>query len=398
LHRTILVAEGRRRHGEALRSMRARAPHATFYPRARTPMGTSSLPTFTAHHDPASAAAAAVTPGQVSTPLGRSLGPVRIGDLVIDPPLFPRADGEVHNIAFRRIARRLGCGMTAAEKVMAGGSSAPTLELAKLCVEERPGAVQIAGGDPAVMGEAAARLVDQGADVIDVNMGCPVRKIVDRCAGSALLRDPSLAAGVVEGIVRRVKVPVTVKVRAGWDDHRQCIDVAKALEAAGAAALSVHGRTREQQYSGRASRDAIRAVKEAVRIPVIGNGDVTKPQDVIDMVRETGVDGVMIGRAALWDPWIFAESARALRGASSARPTPAGGVLVEYFTDTAAIRGKRTPSSPCGVREPLPARLRRGPAAARAHPTMDTREDFFSVIDGVFEAGVTMPTSESFAE
>ena len=385
--------------------MRARAPHATFYPRLRIPMGTSSLPTFTAHHDPESAAAAAVSPGQVGAPLGRPLGPVRIGDLVVDPPLFLAPMAGFTNLAFRRIARRLGCGMTATEMVMAEGivrEHPRTLELAKLCVEERPGAVQIAGGDPAVMGEAAARLVDQGADVIDVNMGCPVRKIVDRCAGSALLRDPSLAAGVVAGIVRRVKVPVTVKVRAGWDDHRQCIDVARALEAAGAAALSVHGRTREQQYSGRASRDAIRAVKEAVRIPVIGNGDVTKPQDVIDMVRETGVDGVMIGRAALWDPWIFAESARALReGVVGPPPTPAErkAVLVEYFTDTAAIRGER--AAILSMRKFASLYLRGFAGARRLREriqTMDTREDFFSVIDGVFEAGVTMPDLESLAE
>lgn len=366
-------------------------------------MGTS-LHAFSAPEDPASPAASS-SPGRVGAPLGRPLGPVRIGGLQVDPPLFLAPMAGFTNLAFRRIARRLGCGMTATEMVMAEGivrGHPRTLELATLCVEERPGAVQIAGGDPAVMGEAAARLVDQGADVIDVNMGCPVRKIVDRCAGSALLREPSLAAAVVAGIVRRVKVPVTVKVRAGWDDHRQCVAVGKALEAEGAAALSVHGRTREQQYAGRASRDAIRAVKEAVRVPVIGNGDVTKPQDVIDMVRETGVDGVMIGRAALWDPWIFAESARALReGVVGPPPTPAErkAVLVEYFTDTAALRGER--AAILSMRKFASLYLRGFPGARRLRDriqTMDTREDFFTVIDGVFEAGLAVPDLEGLGE
>src|SRR5205809_507968 len=216
-------------------------------------------------------------------------GPMRLGSLVVDPPLFLAPMAGFTNIAFRRIAKRLGCGLTATEMVMAEGvvrDHPRTMALAELSPEERPGVVQIAGSEPAVMGEAAARLVARGADAIDVNMGCPVRKIVDRCAGSALLKDPASAAAIVEGIKKRVDVPVTVKMRAGWDDARQCLDVAKALEAAGAAALSVHGRTREQQYSGRASREAIRAVKEAVSIPVIGNGDVRTPQDVLDMVRD----------------------------------------------------------------------------------------------------------------
>jgi nifR3 family TIM-barrel protein len=324
----------------------------------------------------------------------RALAPVRLGPVVVDPPLFLAPMAGFTNIAFRRIARRLGCGMTATEMVMAEGivrQHARTLELADLCVEERPGAVQIAGSDPEVLGEAAARIVDRGADVIDVNMGCPVRKIVDRCAGSALLKEPSKAAAIVAAIKRRVAVPVTVKVRAGWDDARQSIAVAKALEDAGAAAVAVHGRTREQQYSGRASREAIRAVKEAVKIPVIGNGDVVRPQDVIDMVRETGCDGVMIGRAALWDPWIFAEAAQALRdGRPGPPPTPAArrAVLVEYFAETAAIRGER--AAVLSMRKFSGLYLRGFPGARRLREriqTMDTRADFFAVIDHVFADG-----------
>jgi nifR3 family TIM-barrel protein len=333
-------------------------------------------------------------PERPVVPLGRTLGAVRVGPLVVDPPLFLAPMAGFTNIAFRRIARRLGCGMTATEMVMAEGvvrDHPRTLALAALSDEERPGAVQIAGSDPAVMGEAAARLVARGADVIDVNMGCPVRKIVDRCAGSALLREPEKAAAIVRAIKERVPVPVTVKVRAGWDDARQSIEVARALEEVGCAALAVHGRTREQQYSGRASREAIRAVKEAVSIPVLGNGDVTTPQDVIDMVRETGVDGVMIGRAALWDPWIFASAARALReGRVGPPPTAAERrqVLVEYFAETARLRDERT--AVLQMRKFASLYLRGFPGARRLRDriqTMDTQADFFAVVDVVFESG-----------
>jgi tRNA-dihydrouridine synthase B len=160
------------------------------------------------------------------------LAPIRLGPLVVDPPLFLAPMAGFTNLAFRRVVRRLGCPLAATEMVMAEGvvrGHERTLELAALAPDERPGVVQIAGSDPAVMGEAAARLVDRGADAIDVNMGCPVRKIVDRCAGSALLREPAKAAGIVEGIRRRVAVPVTVKIRAGWDDESQSVDVARAL-------------------------------------------------------------------------------------------------------------------------------------------------------------------------
>lgn len=321
-------------------------------------------------------------------------GPVRLGDVVVDPPLFLAPMAGFTNLAFRRIVRRIGCGLTATEMVMAEGvvrRHEKTLELARLDAGERPGVVQIAGSDPAVMGEAAAILVDRGADVIDVNMGCPVRKIVDRCAGSALLKDPPLAAAIVAGIRRRVPVPVTVKIRAGWDDARQSVDVARALEAEGAAAVAVHGRTREQQYRGRASRDAIRAVKEALRVPVIANGDVVTARDALEMLRDTGADGVMIGRAALWDPWVFASAARALReGTLPPPPTPAErrAVLLEFFDETAALKGERTAS--LQMRKFASLYLRGFPGARRLRErlqTLDTRADFIEVIDGVFEGG-----------
>jgi tRNA-dihydrouridine synthase B len=326
------------------------------------------------------------------------LPPVRIGPILVDPPLFLAPMAGFTNLAFRRIAKRLGCGLTATEMVMAEGvvrDNARTMALAAIVPEERPAAVQIAGSDPVVMGEAAARLVDRGADVIDVNMGCPVRKIVDRCAGSALLKEPSRAAAIVREIRRRVSVPVTTKLRAGWDDASQSIDVARALEAEGVAALAVHGRTREQQYSGRASREAIRAVKEAVSVPVLGNGDVLTPADVISMVRETGVDGVMIGRAALWDPWIFDSAARALRdGVPPPPPSPAErrAVIVEYFTESAARFGEKTATLQMRKFASLYLRGFPGARALRTRiQTMETQADFLAVIDEVFASGPPDP-------
>lgn len=323
---------------------------------------------------------------------------MRLGDLVVDPPVFLAPMAGFTNLAFRRIVKRLGCGLTTTEMVMAEGvvrEHPKTLALAVLGDEERPAGVQIAGGDPEVLAEAAARLVDRGADLVDINMGCPVRKIVGRGAGAAMMRDPDLAARAVEAVRRRVAVPVTVKIRAGWDDATQSVVVARALESAGAAAIAVHGRTREQQYAGRTDLAAIRAVKEAVGIPVIGNGDVVEARDAVEMVAATGVDGVMIGRAALRDPWIFASAARALRGEAEAPPpTPRErkAVLVEYFEDTAARQGERV--TVLQMRRFASRYLRGFPGARRVRrqiQTLETREDVYTVLDEIFADGDPQP-------
>jgi nifR3 family TIM-barrel protein len=302
------------------------------------------------------------------------------------------------NLVFRRIAKRLGCGLTTTEMVMADGvvrGHPKTLALATLSEEERPAGVQIAGGEPALLGEAAARLHDLGADLIDVNMGCPVRKIVCRQAGAAMLRDPARAAAAVAEIRRRVPVPVTVKIRAGWDDARQSVVAARALEAAGAAAISVHGRTREQQYAGRSDLDAIRAVKEAVSIPVIGNGDVCLPEDAVEMVRRTGVDGVMVGRAALRDPWIFQAAAAALRTGRVPEPAPPDErrrVLEEYFDASVLLQGERT--TVLQMRRFAAMYLKGFPGARAARvriQSMESREDFRAVLEDVFAAGAPEP-------
>lgn len=180
--------------------------------------------------------------------------------------------------------------------------------------DEHPVSLQLVGYDKESMVQAAERVGQTNADLIDINMGCPVLKIYKNGSGAALARNPDYAAEIVRAVVERVDKPVTVKFRKGWDDGNvNAVEVAQAVEAAGAQMVTVHGRTAEQLYSGQADWSIIREVKQAVRIPVIGNGDVTGPEDALRMMRETGCDGVMVGRAALGNPWIFREIAHFLQ-------------------------------------------------------------------------------------
>ena len=229
----------------------------------------------------------------------------------------------VTDLAFRTICREQGAGLTCTEMVSAKAlcyQDKKTIPLLQLGEDEHPAAAQIFGSDPVCMEEGAAIAHEvSGADLIDINMGCPVPKIANSGDGSGLMRDPDKAVKVLEAVIRGAKCPVTVKFRLGWDKGSiNCVEFARAMEQAGAAAVAVHGRTRTQMYAGRANWDWIREVKRAVKIPVIANGDVFKGEDAPRILRYTGADMVMIGRGVFGNPWIFAQCLAALEG----RPIP----------------------------------------------------------------------------
>jgi len=225
----------------------------------------------------------------------------------------------VTDIAFRGLCRSLGAALTCTEMVSSKAlmyQDRKSRELLRLGEGEHPAAAQIFGSEPEVMGEAAAKALEvSGADIIDINMGCPVGKVVKSGDGSALMREPDKAMRIIESVCASVKAPVTVKIRKGWDKGSvNAVEFAQMAEAAGAAAITVHGRTRAQMYAGVADWDIIRDVKKAVTIPVIANGDVFSGQDAARILRYTGADMVMIARGAFGDPWIFARANAALAG------------------------------------------------------------------------------------
>lgn len=230
--------------------------------------------------------------------------------------------------AYRLMCKRYGAAYVVSEMVSAKGicySDRKTAELCKVTDEERPMAIQLFGSEPEFMGNAVEIALRYKPDIIDINMGCPVPKVVNTGAGSALMRDAELAARVVDSAVRAAgDIPVTVKIRSGWDSSSvNAVELAKAAEASGAAAVAVHGRTRDQFYSGEADISVIKAVKQAVKIPVIGNGDITNAADCLKMYEETGCDLVMIGRGSYGNPFVFREISAALKGEEHSPPTVA---------------------------------------------------------------------------
>lgn len=251
---------------------------------------------------------------------------MQIGSITLAGRLALAPMAGVTDLAFRQICREHGAALTVTEMVSTKAlcyQDKKTPRLLALGEDEHPAAAQVFGHEPETMAEGAkiARAVS-GCDIIDINMGCPAPKIVNNGDGSALMRDPALAARVIEAVVKAVDVPVTVKFRKGWDEKSvNCVEFARMAEAAGAAAITIHGRTRAQQYSGKADWDAIRAVKQAVSIPVFANGDVAEPADAVRILEYTGADAVMIGRGALGDPWIF-ERANALIETGVCPPLP----------------------------------------------------------------------------
>lgn len=239
---------------------------------------------------------------------------LKIGNVELENRYILGPMAGVTDLPFRLLCKEQGAGLLCMEMVSAKAiyyNNRNTESLLEIHPDETPVSLQLFGSDPKIMSEMAKRIEERPFAILDVNMGCPVPKVVRNGEGSALMKEPKLVYEIVSALVKAIDKPVTVKIRKGFDDdHVNAVEIAKIIEEAGAAAVAVHGRTREQYYSGKADWDIIRQVKEAVSIPVIGNGDVTSPQKADELVRQTGCDGIMIARGAEGNPWIFSEMIR----------------------------------------------------------------------------------------
>jgi len=275
---------------------------------------------------------------------------MNIGPFTLANNLFAAPMAGVTDRPFRQLCRQLGAGYAVSEMVTSRKDLWNTLKTSRRANhdgEAAPIAVQIAGTDAAMMAEAAAYNIDRGAQIIDINMGCPAKKVCNKWAGSALMQDEPLALQIVEAVVAACaphNVPVTLKMRTGWSQsHKNAVTIARAAERAGVQMLTVHGRTREQGYKGHAEYDTISAVKASVRIPVVANGDITTPEKARDVLKSTGADAVMIGRAAQGHPWIFREMAHFLATGTHLAPPLVAEVkrlLLDHLQDHYALYGE----------------------------------------------------------
>jgi nifR3 family TIM-barrel protein len=251
--------------------------------------------------------------------------PLKIGSLQLANPLVLAPLSGISDLPFRLLAKEQGCALVFTEMISAEGLSRKaktTLKLLQSRAEERPLGIQIFGPKPAVLAEAAKAVEDQGGDLIDINMGCPVRKVVHGGSGAALLKEPSRIQDILKGVRKATSLPLTIKIRTGWDEqNKNFLEVGKIAEECGADAITLHGRARSQGYGVKANWDNIRDLKRLLKIPVIGNGDLLTPQAVVEFFAYTGCDGAMIGRGAYGNPWIFSRSLLLIQGKEPEEPS-----------------------------------------------------------------------------
>ena len=277
---------------------------------------------------------------------------MQIGPYKLSSPFLLAPMAGITDAPFRKLCRRFGAGMTTSEMTTADislWSTAKSQRRLDLDMDATPCVVQIAGAEPQQLATAARLCVERGAEIIDINMGCPARKVCKRQAGSALLQDPRLVAQILEAVVAAVDVPVTLKMRTGWDEkNRNGIEIAKIAEASGIQALAVHGRTRACKFKGHAEYETIAQIKSSVEIPVIANGDITTPEKSLEVLRLSSADGLMIGRGAQGRPWIFRELNHYMKTGQHVAPLEKNEVrdimlghlsdLYQFYGDTTGVR------------------------------------------------------------
>lgn len=318
---------------------------------------------------------------------------MQIGSVKLQNPVILAPMAGVTDLPFRLLSKEMGCGLVYSEMVSDKGliyKNSTTFNMLEMDQRERPVSIQIFGSEPDSMAKAAQIVEKSGADIIDINMGCPTPKIVKNGEGAALMRKPELAYEIMLSVVRAVRVPVTVKIRKGWNDNSiNAVEMAQLAEKAGIAAIAVHGRTREQFYSGNADWNIISEVKRSVSIPVIGNGDIRSPQDAARMLTETSCDGIMVGRGSQGNPWIFRQIVHYLEtGEILAAPSMNErldvimrhlDMLVEHKGEYVAIREMRRHAAWYTKGLPYSAELR------HRFNLAEKRSDFAEVLNGIHD-------------